>query len=567
MTAKSSMSLARVRIVSINDVYDLHNLPRLQTFLSRLSSKPSAVTLAGDFLSPSTLASVDGGRGMVATLRATGLTHVSLGNHEQDLKLESLHKRLSDLSKSVNLINSNMRENVPAKAQWMTEVMAPYSVITSPCNRVRVAFLGLLSDEPGVFRDNTFKGVPIGDVIETYAKLYKDIVPNFADVCIPLTHQSINRDRELAESMLDLHGGKGIIIGGHEHEPFDEFVGNEGSDNSIRIVKSGMDAMSASLVDVYFNVNENEVPVATKVDYRLEPLTDVEPSELVQQIVDQHMSVIKALEDEDIIDGATSHMLPPGKLLSSLRVRHEQTTVGSIFLQMIKEEMDADVAILNGATIKGGKEYRDAKMSYAELKKELPFPAKMVVVLMQRWELQDAIDYSRTAVEKGAEPSEDGDIPRRGYLQVDWDYDQVGHLGFPDDELKVALPRNLLNGFCRIKPLMNIGDRLKDEGLFPGPDDFVPAIDLVMRHACKNRWFSLIADVDDFDQFDLNEDGVLDRHEIKIMLEKHLGHKPADFVVDDMIAALDDDENGVIDRGELSFLLAKMERELNWKPF
>jgi 2',3'-cyclic-nucleotide 2'-phosphodiesterase (5'-nucleotidase family) len=76
-------SLARLRIVSINDVYDLHNLPRLQTYLSRLSMKPSAVTLAGDFLSPSTLSSVDGGRGMVATLRATGLTHVSMGNHEQ----------------------------------------------------------------------------------------------------------------------------------------------------------------------------------------------------------------------------------------------------------------------------------------------------------------------------------------------------------------------------------------------------------------------------------------------------------------------------------------------------
>ena len=34
--------------------------------------------------------------------------------------------------------------------------------------------------------------------------------------------------------------------------------------------------------------------------------------------------------------------------------------------------------------------------------------------------------------------------------------------------LKVALPRNLLNGFCKIKPLMNVGKRLKEEGLFPG---------------------------------------------------------------------------------------------------
>jgi 5'-nucleotidase len=76
-------SLARLRIVAITDVYELNNLPRLQTFLAKLTTAPSAVVLTGDFLSPSTLSSIDGGRGMVATLRAVGLTHVSFGNHEQ----------------------------------------------------------------------------------------------------------------------------------------------------------------------------------------------------------------------------------------------------------------------------------------------------------------------------------------------------------------------------------------------------------------------------------------------------------------------------------------------------
>ena len=92
----------------------------------------------------------------------------------------------------------------------------------------------------------------------------------------------------------------------------------------------------------------------------------------------------------------------------------------------------------------------------------------------------------------------------------------------------------------------------------------MPAIDLVVRHACKNRWFQIISDIDSFDEFDLNDDGVLDRYEIEKMMEHFLGYKPADFVVDDMIAALDEDENGVIDKGEFSFLLARMEREQNW---
>lgn len=59
MTSK----IPRLRIIAFNDVYELANLPRLQTYLSSLSPAPDAVVLAGDFLSPSTLSALDGGKG------------------------------------------------------------------------------------------------------------------------------------------------------------------------------------------------------------------------------------------------------------------------------------------------------------------------------------------------------------------------------------------------------------------------------------------------------------------------------------------------------------------------
>ena len=88
-----------VRLCSINDVYELGNLPRLRTFVKSLSPQPSAVVLAGDFVSPSTLSSIDGGRGMIATLRAAGVTHACFGNHEADVKLSILGERMRSLSK------------------------------------------------------------------------------------------------------------------------------------------------------------------------------------------------------------------------------------------------------------------------------------------------------------------------------------------------------------------------------------------------------------------------------------------------------------------------------------
>jgi 2',3'-cyclic-nucleotide 2'-phosphodiesterase (5'-nucleotidase family) len=553
-------SFARVRLVAINDVYELTNLPKLQTFLSTLTPLPTAVILAGDFLSPSPLSSIDGGRGMVATLRAVGLTHCSFGNHEADLKLGSLHERVSDLARSVKVLNSNMR-NPPEKAAWMASLQTkPYDIIQSPCHKVRVALIGLFSDEPGMTRDGTFKGVPIDNMERVYGDNYRQLVPELADFIIPITHASIGRDQQLASYMAAITGD-GLIIGGHEHEPIDEIVKQNGAD--VRILKGGTDARSASLIDLQFDTSFTPAQL-TSIDYALVDLLQYEGSVVVRNIADSHMSVIAEMENEIIAD--CNSMLPPGKALSSERTRFQQTTMGAFFCQAIKEELEADVALINGATIKGGATYSNNTVSYAELRKELPFPTKMVVVQMTRAELENAIHYSRTHSDDGESIDVSvTNVPRRGYLQVDWDYDlSLPFTGSQDDILQVAVPRNLLAGFCNIRPLMSLGHRLREEKLYPGADDFVPALDLVVRYCSKHRWSDILRNAPKFDDMDLNHDGVLDRHEVKLMMTKLLGKEPPDFVVDDMISSIDEDENGVIDVGEFSYLLATAERSQRW---
>jgi hypothetical protein len=121
--------------------------------------------------------------------------------------------------------------------------------------------------------------------------------------------------------------------------------------------------------------------------------------------------------------------------------------VGSYFCQAIKEELEVDVALLNGGSIKGNMVYENNCMSYFQLKKELPFPTKMVVAPMSRAEVLDAVFYSHSNVEEGVIEDSKGEFPRRGHLQVDMDLDLFPHAGDLDDILKAALPRNLLRGF------------------------------------------------------------------------------------------------------------------------
>jgi 2',3'-cyclic-nucleotide 2'-phosphodiesterase (5'-nucleotidase family) len=555
--------LAHIRLVAINDVYELTNLPKLQTFLSKLSPPASAVLLAGDFLSPSPLSSIDGGRGMVATLRASGLTHCSLGNHEADLKLNSLRDRLKELSKSVTVLNTNMR-NPPSKAAWMKDSMKAFDLIQSPCQQVSVALLGLISDEPGMFRNGTFKKVPIDSMVETYDAIHDEVVPSVADMVISMTHASMSRDRELAAHIVaaPTNHGDGIIIGGHEHEPMDETVTNDENGNSVRILKGGTDARTTSLIDLYFDAS-SEPAKLTSIEYTLVNLLEYDDSFVVKNIVDSHNKVVEEMENEIIAD--CSSLLPPGEMLSSERTRFQQTTVGAFFCQAIKEELEVDVALVNGASIKGGSVYGNNKMSYAELRKELPFPTKMVVIEMTRAELESSIHYSRTYTEDGRHVDEEDDFPRRGFIQTDWDHAMsISYGGTQNDILQVALPRNLLGGFCKIRPLMKVEERLNEQNLFPAADDFIPAVDLVVRYCSKHRWTDILRGAPNFGDLDLNHDGVLDRHEIKAMMKDLLGRVPPDFVVDDMIASIDDDENGVIDIGEFSYLLAKAERDQRW---
>lgn len=121
------------------------------------------------------------------------------------------------------------------------------------------------------------------------------------------------------------------------------------------------------------------------------------------------------MDETNIIDGT---LLPVCKSadfsMSSVRTRFQQTTVGAWFCQAIKLELEVDVCVINGATIKGGVEkYEKNLMSYSQLKKELPFPLKMVTVEMTRKTLEEAILWSRTNVEDGHVPEEGEEVARR----------------------------------------------------------------------------------------------------------------------------------------------------------
>ena len=381
--------------------------------------------------------------------------------------------------------------------------------------------------------------------------------------------------------MLD-SGLRGVILGGHEHERiYERIEAGDGSGNYVDIVKTGQDADRAAVVDLRFDSRTKDL---RDVEVNFEEMAGYKDNAGVLRIANKHLKKLTDMEDSVVVDVGTQlssyFTVRDGAvtpLLSSERARFQQTTVGSLFCQAIKTELETDVCIINGAPIKASTSYPDGTMSHGQLKDELPFPLKMVVVEMTRGRLREAIEYSRTQIEEGKEGKAGGgcggdngtkingqpvEVERRGYLQTDFDYNTNDDKGDDSDQILVALPRNLMGGFCKIRPLMELGGELKAAGKYPEKDDYIKAIDLIVRFCCRERWATVLDSCDiSFADIDVNGDGTLDRSEIRLLLRNMLGFEPDEFLLSDMIASIDTNNDGYISEDEFEEIRTRMRKK------
>ena len=564
--------MIRLRIVAVNDIYELANLPKLKTFLSKLTDlTPSAVVLAGDFLSPGELSAVDGGRGMVQALQHSGITHACLGNHEADLIMPTLEQRIRELSSSnIQVINSNLRPtHVLDPSHWLLSVCPSHSVIASRCGNVNVGLLGLLSDEASLYIGGNFHNLPLQNVLESYSQMSDELLrpsdPTTSppvDYIIAMTHQTIDRDRDLARHILQNHPGAGhhVLIGGHEHDPCEEDLMSKSSVNhgiqqedSVRICKSGQDAEFASIIDLCFEQhpdtdvhgNNRLATVCTSLSTELIDLQVMDDAPVVRNLVDQKMKGLERMAREILVDETTC-ALKKRTVLSSANAASRQCTFGSFACDAIQIEMRVDAAILPGSLIQGNCDYPDNEMTYQQIREEFPDEVRMIPVRMSRKELKQIVVASRSNAESDC------------FLHADSNSEEYFTHNDGDDELiQVAVHMPWLNEDGPVKELASIGNRLKENNSFPGPDDWIPGLYLVIRYCCHQRWSAIMENFE-FDDLDNNNDGVLDRDEIKCLMTEVLGHEPEEYALDDMIRHIDEDENGFIEREEFEKLMSQI---------
>ena len=203
-------------IISTSDIHSkLDMLPRLATLIDEAHAQDTArvfVVDAGDRWTgdPYVDMSSHAGRPIIEQMNRLGYDVATFGNHEFDMGLDTLQKRVSEAEFDIVLANIDTKESALAQPK-------PY--IIKRAGSTKVGFLGIIT--------NYANGHPDGkDVIfkdmeffspEWTAERYGKELREKCDVMVVISHCGLDRDTTNLATALPYAD---LIISGHTHEPY-----------------------------------------------------------------------------------------------------------------------------------------------------------------------------------------------------------------------------------------------------------------------------------------------------------------------------------------------------------
>lgn len=450
-----------LRIIHFSDVYELDAFPRLKTLIDCHKDGPDAtlVVVAGDFLAPSLLSSLDKGAGMVDCLNAIGVTHVCFGNHEADVGIDAIKDRL--LQSKFCWINTNIHD-----LDNKIGVEIPECEIVTVSNgsvSKNVGLVGLLTHNPGLYSPGAFGGAyiePILTATEKVVETYKDQV----DVWIPLTHQGIAEDRAFAAKFTgNLFP---VILGSHDHDLIDENV--QGS----RILQTGMDAENAAIIDLKW-ITGNSGISNSQPELTIEMLmaTDFAPDAVVAQRIKGHQKILQELEQaplfriQEWIDWAIAEcnrLKQSNRKLTSFSTQNNRLGPSSgttALCSMLRMGMFAQCALINAGAVRANKIYNNADyFTWSDLKAEILFPTHMTACYIPGEVLEATIAHSRAGCQQTPAIAKGGYLHTCNHIVFNDEKQCVesvnGQAFDPNKHYLTALPTYFFEGIDHHEPLL-----------------------------------------------------------------------------------------------------------------
>lgn len=363
-----------ITIIHFNDVYNVAGVLEGDTRSGGMSRavhivkkerernpNRTFVVFAGDALSPSVLSDLFEGAQMVDILNSFKLDAACLGNHEFDFGVDTLYKRLNESKFPWLNINLADEEDNLLKhtAQYFIKDVpwAPrWDLTKSAKPTVRVCMFGVAYD----VRETMFKDVDrikFRDVFEESKKATKYLKEEKkCDVVVPLTHQFSKEDCQLSK---ELGKDADLILGGHDHTT--EYTSVCGH---APYAKAASDLKTQWILTLWLS-DEGKVE---STDAKLLSLTDADPFDQ-----EMHREIVKWEERGEAEMGKKVGCLEVPLQAQNTRIRNGETNMGDFFTDAVRAMHKTDVALINGGTMRGDKEYASGDLTKKVIVEMHPF--------------------------------------------------------------------------------------------------------------------------------------------------------------------------------------------------
>lgn len=377
-----------------NDIYEISpvkgrgGFAPLMTVLKaeRERSAGAVTTVGGDFLSPSLLSGTTRGEQMTALFNAMGVDVVTFGNHEFDFGTEVLKARIAE-----------------SKFPWVGSNVAgpdgkplPGSVATwtKTVGDIKIGFLGVVTPETAHLSSGGAEAT-FTNVQAAAALAVKALRDEGANVVVALTHQTITEDRDLAVKVK----GIDLVLGGHDHDPISVYEG------STLILKAGADGHYLGVIDLAVSTKSTDTkstdkgPATTVAPsgWRFVTTAGVAPDAEVAALVKRYTDQLDATLAGVI--GRTETDLDSRKDV----VRSQETTMGNLIADALREGLKADVAITNGGGIRADTLHPAGhSLTRKDIFAEMPFGNVAVLTVLTGADVLAALEHGVSKVEDKA---------------------------------------------------------------------------------------------------------------------------------------------------------------------
>lgn len=542
---ESPATSCTLRIIQITDVYVLDHFPHLATLIrekrDELSNGKTISMLTGDFLAPYLLSSLDNGVGMMNMINATPIDYLTWGNHEDDVGHANVLKREKEYRGC--WINTNMQTHETfatstcQKDHEVIEIISPDGT-----NKRSIGLIGVLSNSPSLYKPSSFGGATIDDPWETMAHWKAKLEGNGCDIVIPLCHLYEPQDERTCREF-DFP----VILSGHDHHVVDKTV------NGTRLLKPGLDARQAFMVDVTWTTQETEAP---RIEATLLTCQDWPPDPALKELCKKSYSVLDPLRKTELAKIPSAY-----RPLTSFNARGCRVSMGTYLLSRLRDAMNmhdlvggeptVDCCLLKGGNVRGGRNYGDSEnMTLETLQSEIEETKEVLVIPVPGLVLR--VGFRETY-----------GVPNPGWMQyddgvvLDGDGECTHVNGKPIDLTKVYKVGSIVD-FWRKSDSPTIGAYFEvHPHSLPEPDSGVNIHYLLMRLFAAGIWTRIFKamridlekgsfDPEAFRRIDADGDGKLSKADLQKALADVVGFETfagQEVVVDQMFGVMADFAN------------------------